>query len=556
MKYRNIYWFLLDGLSPKFLNSCGAKECEANFIDELISRGTCFCQVYSANGGTHSSMHVFFSGLYSFVNGVMGWPLESMRRFDPEIFTITDFFKEAGYNTYRYCDADGERTVPMSGFDYWESSGYKIGQILNNTDFCDCVRRKSFIQKVNNDTANKFVYHHIELLHDLNGQLGLFWSSQDYAKNIKTLSKYFKKLFEEYRINDDDLIIISSDHGVLLDENYKETEAKYGLRQKEISSVCFWSIIGKGLPQKVCNKLISAIDIPSTLVELVLEKDFPGQGVSQLGYVWDENLYIKKPVFREKGSYFTTPQFWDKSVCWTVRDDNYKYVFSDRDKSEWLIDLNDGDYVENIADKFPDLLKKYRKLVKYEMIDNNTRALDVYRKCGFTKRKKDIKPVISVILKMTKFNKTLLDNLLDLAGPYYELVIVASQKLKLQLLYLQNHPRVVLVENGRNYLSLCSGEYLFFASEKYYYDERILSELSFIMKEKPNFSVLKVSKQIKMIRNKNFQDYDISHLITPMKGKSFFHTEKTGNRRIIHMGPVKISYKCPKISNCEGVQNE
>lgn len=541
MKYRNIYWFLLDGLSPKYLNSCGAKECEANFIDELISKGTRFSQVYSANGGTHSSMHVFFSGLYSFVNGVMGWPLESMRRFDPEIFTITDFFKEAGYNTYRYCDADEERTVPMSGFDYWESSGYKIGQILNNTDFCDCERRKSFIQKVNSDTANKFVYHHIELLHDLNGQLGLFWSSQDYVENIKTLSEHFKKLFEEYRINDDDLIIISSDHGVLLDENYKETEAKYGLRQKEISSVCFWSIIGKGIPSGVCDGLISALDIPNTLIELTLDKKFSGQGVSQLKYIWDKNSYIKKPVYREKGSYFTTPQFWDRSVCWAVRDDNFKYVFSDRDNSEWLIDLNNGDYEENIAEKFPDLLEKYRQLVKHEMIDNNTKALDVYRKCGFTKRKKDIKPVISVVLKMTKFNKALLDNLLDLAGPYYELIILASPGLRKQLQYLQSHPKVVLSFDNSNYLSLSRGDYLFFASEKYYYDEKILSELSYLMRKNINCNVIRVNKYIKMLRKSISIDQDFNYLITKIKSKSY--KEKIGNKRIIHFGPIKISYK-------------
>ena len=174
MKYKNIYWFLLDGLSPKFLNSCGNKQYEHNFIDECIENGAVFSQVYSANAGTHTSMHVFFSGFYSSVNGATGWTTEALRKFNPNIITLTDILKQNGYNTYRYCDAKGERTVPKSGFDVWESSGVKIGNILADTDFTDCKNRQNFIKMVNDDKNNKFVYHHVELFHELNWALGAF----------------------------------------------------------------------------------------------------------------------------------------------------------------------------------------------------------------------------------------------------------------------------------------------------------------------------------------------------------------------------------------------
>lgn len=542
MKYRNIYWFLLDGLSPKYLNCCGATEKESNFIDELISKGTCFSQVYSANAGTHTSMHVFFSGLYATINGATGWTLDSLRKFDPEIFTITDFFKEAGYNTYRYCDADGERTAPMSGFDLWESSGFRIGEILNKTDFCNCARRKKFIEKVNNDTSNKFVYHHVELLHELNCALGLVWSSEDYSKNIKILAENFKKLINEYNIGEDDLIIISSDHGVLLDENYKESELIHGQRHEEISSVCFWSVIGKDISSKNCNKLVSAIDIPATLIELALGKKFPGIGVSQLGYMFNDDKYIKKPVFREKGSFFTFPQSPDRSDSWVVRDDNIKYVFSKQNNTEWLMDLNDGDYVENIAKKYPDILQKYRQLVKSVLIENKQSVLDIYREQGFTKRKKDIKPVISLVLKLSEYNKALVDNIMDLAGPYYEIIISTNKKTKKQLQYLTNRPRFYVIGQNEDCIKFCKGDYIFYASEKYYYNERILSELNYVLKCYPNKPLIKINKDIKIIRRQIPLDYNFDSLVFTTS-KKYFYREKNGNKRVLHIGPIKISYK-------------
>lgn len=34
---KNVYWFLLDGLSPVHLHSCGGKQ-KSNYIDELIDK--------------------------------------------------------------------------------------------------------------------------------------------------------------------------------------------------------------------------------------------------------------------------------------------------------------------------------------------------------------------------------------------------------------------------------------------------------------------------------------------------------------------------------------
>ena len=206
------------------------------------------------------------------------------------------------------------------------------------------------------------------------------------------------------------------------------------------------------------------------------------------------------------------------------------------------MDLNDGDYVENIAKKYPDILQKYRQLVKSVLIENKQSVLDIYREQGFTKRKKDIKPVISLVLKLSEYNKALVDNIMDLAGPYYELIISANQKIKKQLQYLTNRPRVYVIGQNEDCIKFCKGDYIFYASEKYYYDERILSELNYVLKCYPNKPLIKINKDIKIIRREVPVCYNLDSLVFSTS-KKYFYREKNGNKRVLHIGPIKISYK-------------
>lgn len=67
-KYQNVFWFLIDGLRPDFLN-LGETGKKRNFIDQILLRGSVFTHVVTANAGTHTSMHSIFTSLLSSYNG-------------------------------------------------------------------------------------------------------------------------------------------------------------------------------------------------------------------------------------------------------------------------------------------------------------------------------------------------------------------------------------------------------------------------------------------------------------------------------------------------------
>lgn len=467
IKYKNVYWFLIDGLSPSFLNSCGKDGYTTTFIDKCLSKGTVFSQVYSANGGTHTSMHVFFSGFYSSVNGATGWTREALRSFKPEIITLTDILKMSGYNTYRYCDAKGERAVPKSGFDVWASSGIHIGNVLKNTNYTDCPNRAAFINRVNADKNNKFVYYHVELLHELNCALGTFWKSEDYRKNVEITAKYFENLYKSFNIRKDDLVIISSDHGVLLDVDYTLYEHENGPRQLELSNICFFALQGKNIKCQLLPRLVSAIDIASTLAQLICDIDLPTQGHSLLPYIISGN-YLAKPCYREKNGFTAGIYSPKKSTVFTVRDDNWKYTFSTIfPQSEWLINLEKHqDYTANLKDEYPELVKKYKKMIMDKLINNHINISDFYNKKGFGKFKSDLRPVVSIIVKEKHLNKDFMETILDLAGPYYNVVLTRQQAANLDADRLA-HPKVVVADNKK----IFAGQYILSLSTKFVYDD-------------------------------------------------------------------------------------
>ena len=268
---KNIYWFLIDGLSPLYLNICGNKKIPLNFFDNVMSQGVVFSNVAATQGGTHTSMHSIFSSMLPSINGATGWVREALINFNQEIWTFTDLIKKNGYSTFRYGDADGERCVPFSGFDIWESSGYGIGKCLENGKI-NHERLNDFIAEIKRCPTPKFVYHHNHLLHELNGKMGNVWSSNQYVRNIAIVAEDFKNLIVDYDLHEDDIIIISSDHGVVLDKDFMKDGIETGEKREEISIRTVFSVIHPTLPKKVFSELVSSLDETPTLLELIFSQ--------------------------------------------------------------------------------------------------------------------------------------------------------------------------------------------------------------------------------------------------------------------------------------------
>ena len=83
--------------------------------------------------------------------------------------------------------------------------------LLNYTNWGDCSSRREYINLVKKDRGSKFVYYHIELLHDLATEPryaqegGFYWTSEGYIEAISVVSQHFKSLYKEYNISDEDL---------------------------------------------------------------------------------------------------------------------------------------------------------------------------------------------------------------------------------------------------------------------------------------------------------------------------------------------------------------
>lgn len=462
MKYKNIYWFLIDGLSPQHLNiSTGSESIKKNFFDELFSKGTMFSRVYVANGGTHTSMHAIFTSLMPSYNGATGWTYDALRQFDTRFFTITDYMKNAGYATFRYCDTHRSRTVPMSGFDVWESSGYVVGELLKKTDNGDCPRRQRFIDEVNKCSARRFVYHHCLLLHELDSMNPLW--HEIYEDNIAIMAEEFQKILSLYDIGEDDLLIISSDHGMTTDKDYIQDGIQNGERHYEEGRMALFTMVGKGIKSQVLDGVISALDISPTLLKIALGIDQEGiQGRDRSEYVFNGRYQFEK-CYTEKGTYCNTlMQNPMSSDLFCVRDCRWKYVYGTRDeRCEWLIDLeNDPDYKINRKDEYPDIAKKYREELFEKLIGVEADAVKFYEEINFAGGQKPelCKPVFSVVAEAGKVNKERLADLLDLGGPYYELLMLNY----LPGMYpekLCKDYRIHLLEN-EEYEELLTGEWI------------------------------------------------------------------------------------------------
>ena len=475
-KYKNIFWFLIDGLRPDFLHLKNSNKISKNFFEQLVSNATVFSNVVTTNAGTHTSMHSIFTSLLPSYNGATGWAKQALRNFNQEIFTIADYFQMAGYETFRYCDADGERTVPMSGFKRWESSGHKIGKVLYKTDLTKTERRNQFIEDVNMCLKSKFVYHHVELLHELNCSMGPIWNHEDYARNIDITAREFKKLYYEYSIGEDDLVIISSDHGVLLDFDFKQDGIENGERQYEDSVICFFSLIGKDIPSQVLPNYISALDIAPTLLHVSLGISMAdAQGKDQFDYI-NEGIYEKEICYREKGSYNVIDEEQNSmgSDIYYIRGDNWKYVFGERDpRCEWLINLKKNpDYQINLKDVYPELTQKYYQLLK-SMIDK-AKTFQYESRLGF--EKDSLKKFFSLVLQMDKIEKRTLDSLLDMGGPYYEIVV---NKLDKNLSNYRKYYKIKEMEmlKTENMSDICTGEWIVSITQNGEWSEYFLSDL-------------------------------------------------------------------------------
>jgi len=563
-KYENVYWFLIDGLRPDFLHIKEEPCVERNYLDKLLEKGTVFDHVVTSGAGTYTSMYSIFTSLLPSYNGESGWTRTALRKFNQNIFTIADYFQMAGYETYAYVDTDEGRPVPMSGFKIWESCGYK--NILKTTDMGKTGRYRNFIEELNESDENKFVYYHTDLLHDLNCGLGEFWNSKDYAKNVITLSKEFEKLYEECQVSEKDLVIISADHGVMLDKDYMQDGIVNGDRQYEEAAISFFSMIGKGIKAQILSRPVSALDEAPTLLHVALNQSMLGQGRDRFDYM-QNGRYVEDMFFREKNTFCAMPEKQSplRSDMFYLRDGKWKYVYGENDpRCEWLMNLEaDGDYQINRKDEYPELTQKYRKILKEKFEGSK----DFQYVSGLGIDKRAIKKKFSLVVEPEQVCRETIESLLDLGGAYYEVILFGKDNEYSE--YKENY-KVKIVEKGerKNIREICSGEWIVSIRENGGWSEYFLSDLYRLIKRYGDGNIRIIHKNY--LAGKREEQSDVGYRKLTVKneirdvryacknnvGKKYilFGCGEIGKRALDYLGEVNVYCFADNNSGLSGKQ--
>lgn len=543
-KYDNIFWFLIDGLRPDFLH-LGEEQSKKNYIDKTLSNATVFNNVLTAGAGTHTSMHSIFTSLLPSYNGASGWEKRALRNFKREIFTLADYFQLAGYETFRYCDTIEERAVPMSGFKRWEASGYNTGRVLENTDMVKTERRNRFIEEVNLCKKNKFIYHHIDLLHELNGELGEVWTDADYAKNVDITAREFEKLCNEYVISEKDLVIIAADHGVLLNMNHIQGGDAVGGRHYEQSVKTFFALLGEDIPAQILQEPISSLDEAPTLLHLALgtEMSINGQGKDQYDYIYN-GKYSKQCFFRESSPSDVSPEKRNSmaSDLFYIRDGKWKYVFSKNDsRCEWLMNLEQNqDYELNLKDQYPKIADAYRAILEEKFEE----AKDFKYQSGLGFEKNELKKMFSIVLQMKHLEKETIESLLDMSGPYYEIIALDSSEI--QNYKKQYNVRTVNDVETENCLEHCTGEWVVYIQDNGEWSEYFLSDLYRYIQCHRSTDVRIIGEHYTAIRKGDVKDFRGIDLYEEkeVRDMEFVHRSNIeGEKKYILFGSGKIGKK-------------
>ena len=507
-KKRNIIWICIDGLRPDKLHSCGNNKAPKLFIDELLLKGVLFSKVFSASSTTGTAMISVFSSLFFSNIGKVN---------DQNILYITDFFKHYGYSTLIYNDLFASPPVPFSGFNYFQCSKYQVGYIDTSTGGKFTFdEQKKFIKQFNNIDGPKFAYIHLDILHEFT--LGNVCSSQKYEESIVKTSKHFENLFGNFRISQEDIIIISTDHGIVLDCDYQAKDKELGSRHEEIQSQTFCSFIIPGIIPKKIDNLIRAIDIVPTILDIADFDDKVGLGRSLLPIILGEKY---RPIwaFREFGFSFDTPQYNLNNYTnnWAVRTERYKYVkHLWRKDSNWLIDLEKHkDYRKNLIGQGLEIEQIFDEIISSNLIENPLSPEFIYKINKLEFSKKEIIPEISIIIPVQKHVTDLHRFIYSLCLntlAYTEILVIDSEKTfqtQFLLQHYSGHPNLFyhryenssfceLLNKGIEHVR---GKFTFFALPESQYPYTYLHRLKETI-EKGNSNTIAVSDYC-LINNKN-----------------------------------------------------
>jgi hypothetical protein len=284
-KQKDIIWILLDGMRIDYLKIGNQQKSKKHYIETLLLQGRLYTDIISAAKFTTDACYALGTGLYSSVNGVIGNSQDHSKERHYVVYA-GDYLKSLGYHTFFYGD-ELWRGFPSSGIDIFEFSDYMGITSLPGLSF-DIPRRRQLLKSFRNADSPKFLYLHLMTLHGISPLMSFLgrkrgqnvWTSEGYRIGIQWLARDLRIVLKQLELTGEELLVISSDHGIILDEDYISVEFQEGLAMRQESFRTFCSFISSDITPRVINERFSSIDILPTIFELANLPAIPVQGNS------------------------------------------------------------------------------------------------------------------------------------------------------------------------------------------------------------------------------------------------------------------------------------
>ncbi|WP_027720138.1 sulfatase-like hydrolase/transferase [Maridesulfovibrio zosterae] len=406
---KNIIWIVIDTLRSDMLASCKSKMAEPNEIDKVLEQGILFTDVMATGGGTRISAPSYFTSLRPGLTGMAHMDIDTLRNLNDDAISVTEHFKKHGYRTLRWDDSSLDSCQPKSGFEIFES-GYPTLEHTPYKDY-DNSLRDAFLKRLRIDDQPFFVNIHLDYIHDFGGYASKNWSTEQYLNIVALQAKDFQKLWDKLNPGSDDIVVISSDHGCILDRDYIEYDKNKPWDFSNARTQVFASFIADGLTPCKRHNLIRSIDIAPTLLDMALGEDMHAQGVSLTsvlhgGPELDLIGIAERNVTLEKQSLTDYTCLRKKSWVYFIK--NHKPFM--------LFNSEDGDLAVDRLGKGLDVEKELHQYYEDVIVNGPRTPTELYQQNGLSISDVRGEPEISILLPVFSWSDDIrlcLDSLLD-----------------------------------------------------------------------------------------------------------------------------------------------
>ncbi len=272
----DLVFFLLDGVRPDRLASCGGAVARRPFLDGVLESGTLFTRAVSAGPYTTIAVNALFTNLYGSTNGVNGAYKTTSDDLDPEAVSLTEVLKEAGYATLCFAGSPFEPMEPVHGFDLY--------QLLPHPD-------ESVLKAFEAAPPPRFLCLSFQHVHDACCNRPQEMTPQGYDRALDELAADFESFYRRLK-GPGTLALVYSDHGMRLREwidpawePRPELEPTTGVYLTEGTVRSFAALIGDPpFPVRRIEQVVRSLDLAPTLLEALGLPPLLGQGRS----LWPE----------------------------------------------------------------------------------------------------------------------------------------------------------------------------------------------------------------------------------------------------------------------------